>query len=282
MLSNSILEQLIVTPENISEVHGGDINKAYCIETKTQRFFLKINNAGFYPNMFIREAGGLNILRTHTQLKVPNVIQTGTVNTYQFLLLEWLEKAYPPKGSYYQFGCGLAELHKERQPCFGFEENNYIGSLPQTNTPFDNWPEFYANCRILPLIKKLADFGRLHYKDIAQAERFCLAIKNIFPEEKPSLLHGDLWSGNYISTSDQGFAIFDPAVYYGHREMDMAMTKLFGGFPEDFYSGYNNVYALEKGWLNRLSYAQLYPLLVHAVLFEGHYINDVTAILRHF
>jgi fructosamine-3-kinase len=109
-----------------------------------------------------------------------------------------------------------------------------------------------------------------------------LAIKDIFPEEKPSLLHGDLWSGNYISTSDQGFAIFDPAVYYGHREIDMAMTKLFGGFPEDFYRGYNDVYALEKGWLNRLSYAQLYPLLVHAVLFGGAYISNVRAVISGF
>ncbi|HTG57658.1 MAG TPA: fructosamine kinase family protein, partial [Niabella sp.] len=220
--------------------------------------------------------------RTNTQLKVPNVIQTGTVNNYQFLLLEWLEKGSPTKDSCYRFGCGLAELHKEGQPYFGFEENNYIGSLPQVNTPYDNWPEFYAKCRILPLIKKLADSGHFHSKDIARAERFCVSIKNIFPEEQPSLLHGDLWSGNYISTANQGFAIFDPAVYYGHREMEMAMTRLFGGFPADFYRGYSDVYALEKGWPERLPYAQLYPLLVHAVLFGGSYIGKVRAVISGF
>lgn len=282
MIGSDIFEQLRITPQNITAVHGGDINEAFCITAGTQQFFLKINKSHINTDMLAKEANGLNVLRAHTQLKVPQVLQTGSGAEHQFLLLEWLDKAYPTKDSCYRFGCGLAELHKERQPYFGFEENNYIGSLPQTNTPFDNWPEFYANCRILPLIKELADCGRLHSKDIARAEKFCVAIKNIFPEEKPSLLHGDLWSGNYISTADQGFAIFDPAVYYGHREMDIAMTKLFGGFPVDFYRGYNDTYMLEKGWPERLPYAQLYPLLVHALLFGGHYISNVRTVISGF
>lgn len=282
MIRSDILEKLRITPKTINAVHGGDINEAFCITTETQQFFLKINKTQANTDMLAKEANGLNKLRAHIQLKVPQVLQTGLVGKHQFLLLEWLDKVPPLKESYYRFGSAIAQLHREHQPYFGFEENNYIANLHQVNTLFNNWPEFYTNCRILPLIKNLADSGRLTSKDIVQAEKFCVAVKNIFPEENPALLHGDLWSGNYISTSEQEFAIFDPAVYYGHREMDMAMTKLFGGFPIEFYRGYNDVYPLEKEWPERLRYAQLYPLLVHAILFGGHYIGNVRAILRDF
>ncbi|MCH5719138.1 fructosamine kinase family protein [Niabella hibiscisoli] len=281
MLSNSILKQLPFTPQNIAEIHGGDINKAFCITTGKQRFFLKVNNAVLYPDMLKREADGLDLLRNHTSLKVPGVIQTGTAGEYQFLLLEWLDE---DPGSYapYQFGQGIAGLHRVSQAQYGFKENNYIGSLPQINTLTPNWPDFYANYRILPLVKMLFDQHQLSSADIAQAHNFCGAIKDIFPEEKPALLHGDLWSGNYSAIAGGQTAIFDPAVYYGHREMDIAMTKLFGGFKDEFYTSYHEAYPLENGWLNRLPYAQLYPLLVHAVLFGGHYTNDVKSILRVF
>lgn len=277
-----IFEKLQIRPQSITTVHGGDINEAFCITTETQRFFLKINKTQVHTDMLAKEADGLNVLRAHTQLKVPQVLQTGSAHDHQFLLLEWLDKATPLKESYYNFGQGIAQLHKERQPYFGFNENNYIGSLPQINTSFNNWPDFYANCRILPLMKKLVDSGLLTSKDFTQTEKFCTAVKSIFPEEQPALLHGDLWSGNYICTAEHGFAIFDPAVYYGHREMDLAMTKLFGGFPAEFYTGYSNVYPLEKGWPERLPYAQLYPLLVHAVLFGGHYISSVRSVVSVF
>jgi fructosamine-3-kinase len=281
MISPRIFEKLQIAPQSVTPVHGGDINKAFCITTATQQFFLKINKTA-NADMLVKEAKGLNILRAHTRLKVPLVLQTGSEGEYQFLLLEWLHNTYPAQASGYRFGQGVAQLHRHSQPCFGFEENNYIGTLHQVNTLTGNWPDFYAHCRILPLIKKLADSGQLSFKDGTRAETFCSAIKNIFPDEPPSLLHGDLWSGNYISASAHGFAIFDPAVYYGHREMDIAMTKLFGGFPVDFYTGYNDAYPLEKGWPERLPYAQLYPLLVHAVLFGGHYTANVRSILNDF
>lgn len=282
MFISSILEELKIYPKSIKGVHGGDINEAFCITTETQQFFLKVNKASLYPGMFICEASSLAILRAHTPLKVPQVIQTGSNGEYQFLLLEWLDKAttieYPP----YQFGQGVAELHLTSQTCFGFNENNYIGTLPQVNTLTERWCDFYANCRILPLVKMLADNGRFSAADVNSAEKFCRSVENIFPEEKPALLHGDLWKGNYTITADGQIAIFDPATYYGHREMDMAMTRLFGGFADEFYAGYNDLYPLEKGWLKRLPYAQLYPLLVHAVLFGGSYTSQVRSILQVF
>lgn len=282
MVVNSILNKLSINPKSILPLQGGDINKTYAITTSTQKYFLKINTAKLYPAMFIQEANGLHILRNHTSLKVPKVIETGVFNEYQFLLLEWIEKSESNSPVFYQFGEGIAELHLNSQHDYGFKHDNYIGNLPQINTRTPNWPEFYANCRLLPLVKLLRDQRLLSSADVAQANQFCASIKNIFPEEKPALLHGDLWSGNYAMTAGGSTAIFDPAVYYGHREMDIAMTKLFGGFSENFYRGYNDVYALEKGWLERLPYAQLYPLLVHAVLFGGHYIQNVRSVISEF
>ncbi|WP_114791387.1 fructosamine kinase family protein [Niabella yanshanensis] len=282
MVANNILNKLSITPKSIIQLNGGDINKAYAVTTATQRYFLKINTALLYPAMFIREANGLHILKNHSQLKVPEVIETGVLNDYQFLLLEWIEEDKATIPLLYQFGEKIAEMHLNSQPDYGLKDDNYIGSLPQINTLTSNWPEFYANCRLLPLVKLLRDKHLLSSGDVAKANQFCASIKNIFPEEKPALLHGDLWSGNYLRTASGSIAIFDPAVYYGHREMDIAMTKLFGGFPDEFYIGYNDRYPLEKGWHNRLAYAQLYPLLAHAVLFEQPYINRVRTILHRF
>ena len=131
-------------------------------------------------------------------------------------------------------------------------------------------------------MKKLFDAGDFSATDIRDADLFCNNLKTIFPSEPPSLLHGDLWAGNYMIISSGYAAIFDPAVYCGHREMDIGMTKLFGGFDQRFYDAYNETYPLEKQWQKRLPITQLYPLLVHAVLFGGHYISNVKDIVKQF
>ncbi|MGC4235389.1 MAG: fructosamine kinase family protein, partial [Niabella sp.] len=153
------------------------------------------------------------------------------------------------------------------------------GGLQQVNTPCKSWADFYTNHRILPLVKTLADAKIFSAKDIKAAESFCASLDGFFPDEKPALLHGDLWGGNYFTTQNGLTSIFDPAVYYGHREMDIGMTRLFGGFSPEFYAGYNEIYPLKNGWEQRLGYSQLYPLLVHAVLFGGHYVSNVREIL---
>ena len=134
----------------------------------------------------------------------------------------------------------------------------------------------------MPLVKTLFDSGRFSLKDVDNANSFCKNLREIFPAESPSLLHGDLWGGNFLITAPGKAAIFDPAVYFGHREMDIGMTKLFGGFDQRFYDAYNEIYPLEKGWEKRLPLTQLYPLLVHAVLFRGHYISQARAIIKQF
>ena len=180
------------------------------------------------------------------------------------------------------FGRELAMMHKQPQEYFGSNEDNYIGSLDQNNDPHDEWHSFYAECRLKPLVKKLFDAGDFSVTDIRVADIFCNNLRTIFPNESPSFLHGDLWAGNYMISSSGYVAIFDPAVYCGHREMDIGMTKLFGGFDQRFYDSYNETYPLENGWEKRLQLTQLYPLLVHAVLFDGHYISQVKHIFSAF
>jgi len=268
--------------QRYERVHGGDINSAFCLFTSTGNFFLKVNDKNRYPLMFTREANGLDKLRELCILNIPQVIKYGSCNDQQYLLLEWLVKGTPKKDMWENFGQELAMMHKRPQEYFGLHEDNYIGSLNQNNDPHDEWPSFYTECRIMHLVKKLFDAGNFPQTDIKVAEFFCNRLKNIFPPESPSLLHGDLWAGNYLISTSGYAAIFDPAIYFGHREMDIGMTKLFGGFDQRFYEAYNETYPLEKGWEERLPITQLYPLLVHAVLFGGHYISNVRDILKQF
>lgn len=258
--------------QRYEQVHGGDINKAWCLFTSNGKYFLKINDRVKYPGMFQKEANGLDLLRTHCALTVPKVFKTGETGAHQYLLLEWLEKSAPLKKMWEDFGSGLAMMHKQPQSYFGLNEDNYIGSLKQDNTSHNEWHLFYSACRIMPLVKTLFDAGSLSPKDLDDAGLFCQHLKKIFPGERPSLLHGDLWGGNFLIASPGKPAIFDPAVYFGHREMDIGMTKLFGGFDQRFYDAYTEVYPLENDWRQRIPYTQLYPLLVHGVLFGGHYI----------
>ena len=268
--------------QRCEQVHGGDINNAYCLFTSTGKYFLKLNDEDKFRGMFIKEANGLDLLRRNCTVTIPQVIKIGTCNGQQYLLMEWLEKGTAQKNMWENFGAALALMHKQPQQYFGLNEDNYIGSLQQRNDPHNEWHLFYAECRIMPLVKRLFDAGDFSATDINDAASFCNNLKNIFPAEPPALLHGDLWAGNYLITSSGTAAIFDPAVYFGHREMDIGMTKLFGGFDQRFYEAYNKTYPLEKDWEKRMQVTQLYPLLVHAVLFGGHYIAATKNIFKLF
>lgn len=275
---------------HIQQVHGGDINAAWRIETSGDRFFLKLNDAVLYPGMFEQEAIGLEALsnaigslHSHKPVLVPGVVKHGVAGGKQFLLLEWMQPGSNyGKDLWENFGTTLAAMHHLPNKYFGWDHDNYIGSLQQKNTRQENWDIFFAQCRIQPLAKKLFESGQFSKQDLQNAESFCTRIGNLFPREPASLLHGDLWSGNFMATGTGLPAFFDPAVYHGHREMDIGMTRLFGGFDNRFYEAYHAAWPLEKGWQQRLDLTQLYPLLVHAVLFGGHYIARAREIIRKF
>ena len=271
----TVLEAILVT--------GGDINEAWQVRTAEGIFFLKANNNPEAASMFAAEAEGLKALQDSFPGKVPAVKAIGTYTETSWLLLEWIERSKAAtEQNMTHFGQSLARMHRLQPPFFGWQKANFIGSLPQDNTPASSWANFYADSRIFPMVRKLVDTGRWSATESRLADSFCHKLPQLMPDEPPALLHGDLWGGNYMICADGSSALFDPAVYHGHREMDIGMTRLFGGFSSAFFQGYQEVYPLVKGWEKRLSITQLYPLLVHAVLFGGHYIPASGKILQYW
>ncbi|WP_128331372.1 fructosamine kinase family protein [Apibacter sp. HY039] len=279
---NLIFSELPFKIIRYKSLSGGDINNSFWVETENGNFFLKLNRAKPYPQMFRKEANGLLYLSDSGFVSVPKVIATGESNNIQYLVLEWIADNRSKTPSWEDFGVSLAKMHQIVQPCFGFKEDNYIGSIKQINTPSHTWEEFYSECRILKLAHILFNQKKIGAQELKQGQNVCKKLNEIFPEEKPALLHGDLWSGNYLVSSNNKIVLIDPAVYYGHREMDLGMTLLFGGFPSCFYEAYSEEYSLEKNWKQRLPLTQLYPLMVHAILFNGNYLLEVKKVLKKF
>lgn len=283
---NEILERLKslnLDIEHIFPVKGGDINDTYRIESYNKKYFLKLNTAQNFPQLFEKEANGLQTIAETNLFNTPQIIKFGTTNNdFQYLVLEWLERREPTLDSWEKFGQQLAQLHQHTSDQFGWHEDNYIAIIIQPNQFKPTWEEFYAESRILPMIKLLVDKKTLSLKESKAADRLCSELVNIFPQEKPALLHGDLWNGNIFAKNDGEITLIDPAIYYGHREMDLAMADLFGGFDEHFFKAYHEVNPLHENFEERKPIAQLFPLLVHAFLYEGYYINDVQNILKKF
>lgn len=263
-------------------VHGGCINNGGKITTSDGVFFIKWNSADKFPGMFAAEARGLTLLRSSCDLAVPSAVITGLAGSYQFLVLEYVNEARRSANYWRTFGMGLAKLHSVSAEHFGLDHDNYIGSLPQSNNIHDSWITFFIEERLkaqleLAVREKRIDpatrkiFGNLFEK-----------LHDLIPDENPALLHGDLWSGNLITSANGLPCLIDPAVYFGHREVDLAMTQLFGGFDSSFFQSYNEVYPVSPGFRERLGLYNLYPLLVHVNLFGGGYLNQALSIVKRF
>lgn len=267
---------------NQRSVGGGSINAAYRIETTEGLFFTKLNSASRYPRMFEREALGLELLAQANEIPVPEVVYFGEEGSDAFLILNYIESDKEAHNFWENFGRKLARLHKHTNNLFGLDHDNYIGSLHQSNRKHNNWDVFFAMERLDPLAKMAFDNNLLNQGDLKSLERFENKIKDLFPNELPALIHGDLWSGNFMVNEKGDAVIIDPAVYFGHREMDLGMSQLFGGFHSKFYAAYNETYPLVPGWEKRVDYCNLYPLLVHVNLFGGGYVNSFRSILKSF
>ena len=263
---------------NTNSLGGGCINNAVKVETNIGDLFIKWNQAKKYPGMFESEAQGLQLLISAGEIHIPEVVAHDEIHDTAFLILEFVEPERTAADFWEDFGCSLAKLHKHTNELFGLDHDNYIGSLPQSNKQHDNWIDFFIQERLEPQIRKAGISGHLSKK----FNGLFNVLDEIFPHEPPALLHGDLWSGNYMTAPNGKACVFDPAVYYGHREMDIAMTRLFGGFSKHFYDAYNAEHPLESGWENRLDICNIYPLMVHVNLFGGGYLGQVQGILRKF
>ena len=268
--------------DRISAVSGGDISRAYLLETKSERFFCKVNEGVQAFDMFLTEKAGLEAISETKTIAMPKVLLCEKLEPGGFLLMEYIEPKRASTKDMDLFGHQLAALHKTSSEHFGWKADNFIGTLPQSNKIHSDWAEFYARERLLPQLGMSRKLGYLDSSEIPSDERLLKTCKNLFPKTEPSLLHGDLWGGNYLIAQDGTPYLIDPATYYGHHEVDMAMTRLFGGFTGVFYDAYLEHFPKIGGEAARNDIYQLYYLLVHLNLFGRSYYGQVKSILSKY
>ena len=266
----------------VTPLSGGSINLAAKLDTTGGIFFLKANDAMKYPGMFEKEASGLKALSSTNAIAIPQVIMTGETQDQSFLVLEFIDGRARQNDFWQNFGTSLAQLHKYFGNHFGFEEDNFIGSLRQSNKQHATWINFFIEERLERQLKLAMSGGLMNSDDQKSFSQLYRRLEDLIPVEAPSLIHGDLWSGNFITGKDGRACLIDPAVYYGHREMDLAMSRLFGGFDPEFYEAYQQEHPVEAGFEDRVDIHNLYPLMVHVNLFGGGYVGQVRAILKRF
>ncbi len=266
------------TPAPPKALGGGCINRAVRLADDTRAFFVKLNSADRLA-MFEAEAAGLRALAEAGGLRVPEPVASGTAAGQAWLAMEYLPLGRPRGDSAERAGRGLAQLHRRTGEAFGWWRDNTIGSTPQTNTPDADWVTFWRERRLgyqLALAARNGYRGRLQ----AAGERLMEALPRLLDHDPPvSLLHGDLWGGNLGYLHDGTPVIYDPAVYFGDREADLAMTELFGGFPGDFHAAYREAWPLASGYEVRKILYNLYHILNHLNLFGGGYLGQAQGMI---
>ena len=276
-------ERLPISPLEFHPVGGGSINDTYQLILGSQcKFFLKVNSAAKYPKLFQKEKKGLEFLNNQSVLHIPAVILCNEIDNYQVLVLEWIEEGVRTEHFWKKFGEQLASLHRVTNQYFGFEEDNYMGALPQRNDQYGSWVEFFVRQRLQPQIELATENHLLLPRHLNAFENLYQRLENLFNSELPSLLHGDLWSGNFMCDHSSEPTLIDPAVYFGHRSMDLGMTTLFGGFKKSFYESYNYHFALPDNYDEQWEICNLYPLLIHLNLFGQGYLRMIERTLNKF
>lgn len=267
---------------NLRPISGGDINEAFLANVNGQEFFIKYNQHKSAKAMFEAEKKALDLMQTIISNHVPAVVGLLSNQKGSALILEYIKPSQSLSKDYKTLGQILAQLHDHSSDEFGLDHDNFIGTLPQKNQHYNTFADFYSNCRLLPQIVLAHDNGLLSKNDTKAFNPFLKKLSHLIPLENPSFIHGDLWAGNHLfSNSGQPYLI-DPAISFAHREMDLAMSKLFGGYPQDFYHSYHEVFPLQKGWEYRLDIYQLYYLLVHLNLFGSSYYSSVMRIIKKY
>jgi protein-ribulosamine 3-kinase len=261
-------------------VTGGSIHQARRVETDAGPFFVKYNLAENLP-MLVRETEGLRALGACQALPVAEAIATGSDHQHAFLLQTWIAAGPQQPDFWAQFGVGMAALHGQVADRNGWHRDNYLGSVTQPNAWQADWNDLFA-LRLRHLAGLLRG-GGLWDADLDRAvERLIAQLPSRIPPAPASLLHGDLWSGNFMTRADGQAVLIDPAVHYGHRESEIAFTQLFGGFDRRFYEAYEAAWPMEKGWQSRLPIYNLYPLMLHLHLFGRSYLQDIQQTLHFY
>jgi fructosamine-3-kinase len=250
-------------------VGGGCINQGYQVSDGNLTFFVKLNQAD-QLEMFEAEALGLRQMAEAQAIRVPKPICVGTAGNSAYIVLEWLELGRGRSQAWADLGRKLARMHQfQKSTAFGWERDNTIGSTPQKNPWTSSWVDFFTQYRIGYQL----ELGHRNGGRFRNGDRLLEQIPELLADHtpKPSIVHGDLWSGNAAVTQSGEPVIFDPATYWGDREVDLAMTELFGGFPAEFYRGYDEIFAIDAGYHQRKKLYNLYHILNHFNLFGGGY-----------
>ncbi len=267
------LEAALGSPiDRHAPVHGGDVAVAYRLDlVDGRRVFAKTHRSP-PPHFFTTEATGLTWLRDANAVAVPEVLAVSDDEPCH-LTLEWIDRGFSTGDTEAELGRALAVLHRAGAPCFGREDRRTTGSRGLPNEPTDTWAEFYATQRLVPLARLARDGGALPASACAALEDVAGRLDTIFPTaEPPARLHGDLWAGNRLVDASGDSWLIDPAAHGGHREFDLAMMRLFGGFGPACFAAYAEAFPLEEGWPERIALHQLAPLAVHAIKFGGSYV----------
>jgi fructosamine-3-kinase len=265
-----------VDTNRVRSVVGGSINQAFCLLADPEPLFVKINAAHALP-VFEAEVEGLEALRSAEGVSVPETVDVGCVGETSYLALRWVEFSSKTKSAEHLLGVALAQQHRDIAEQFGWHRENTIGATPQRNTLMCNWSDFFRLERLGVQLELAVERG-LPQQQLDQTYYVMERLEWFFVGREPvaSLLHGDLWSGNWGCDASGEPFIYDPAVYYGDREADLAMTRLFGGFGDAFYSAYQNEWPLTDGWEARVDLYNLYHLLNHFNLFGASYLDQTS------
>jgi len=261
---------------------GGDISQAYLVRTQDQQIFLKLNHADQALAMYETEASGLARLGSVDGVSTPEVVRVGVIDGTAFIAMQFVQSSHPSAKYWRDLAENLASIHKTTGAKFGLDHHNFIGSLIQSNHQVDDWAAFFDLHRLRPQIQMAIENNLLDKSHMLSLEDLVKRLPEICPDEPPALVHGDLWAGNKICGPNQKAFFIDPAIAFAHREMDLAMAKLFGGFDPLFFDHYQQLYPLVAGFASRCNVYQLYYLLVHLNLFGQSYYPQVNSILKQY
>lgn len=273
------------TVQAMTEVKGGEIGRAFRVVTDEGVYFVKYR-ADLPAQAFLREAEGLALLNSAKALPIPATLYAGSLQGEGgCIVLEWIDTAFPKPETEERLGFGLAHLHRQtsKHKQFGLDTDNYIGTLVQVNGWWDHWIEFYRDCRLWPMIRMADERGLLGSARRTKLVKLLDQLDRYIPAcQRPALLHGDLWHGNWLCGPGREPYLIDPAVFYGDREYELAFTELFGGFSPRFYAAYQEAAPLAPGYEERRPLYQLYYVLVHLIHFGESYGPSVDRIVARY